>query len=170
MDTQHLSATPRRPRPREILLDRHGQDWKRRVNPDGTRTKWRRIPPSAHPELLEPTQLLLVLHERDPGGPAARPWTLLVARRGDGLGTSYGVTAVREMMDELGAAGYHSSHVLAELDAEGLRVVREVAGAVVVEGEGNSQTWALGVLRALNERGIVADESVVSVQNMIEPV
>ncbi|KAG6358195.1 hypothetical protein INS49_014079 [Diaporthe citri] len=176
---------------KEFATTKSGTSYVRTLNPDGTKTAWKKV--EAPPDNTQPDsrtkQLYLVRHNQAEGEPFH--WSLETAdvEGGDLEGNVYQVSGDAEFMDyrpnqdgvpvpTLSNPDIRDYFVLVpKLTPELEDIVKEVAAAEPPpqaksrkEVKENCQYWAIRVMKKLVELGMMDSQKVVDCQKLLEPL
>lgn len=179
-----MSSEVRTVRNRQYWEDETGQQWTRRMGRDGSWTEWERVeaPPQPEQAAYDPFYLYLVMQSQAQGEPLH--WSLFVARE-TGPGTVYQVKGDNTYMHYQHAANvnlreshsFYNAYQLCELSNDGLQWLDGYANRVpppqaenrasVTE---NCQSWVIRVLRELQSVYVVDEETVDSMEALVQPI
>lgn len=181
-----MSSEARTNRNRQFREDEAGQQWTRRMRPDGSWPEWEMVeaPPQPEEAANDPDPLCLYLVMKNQAEGELRHWCLFVGRE-TGPGTVYQVTGDNTFMhyqheadeDIRNSDEFYTAYQLCELSDDGLRLLDGIVHRVpppqaenrasVTE---NCQTWVIRVLRELQSSHVVDEGTVDSMEAMLEPI
>lgn len=176
---------------KEFAITKSGTSYVRTINPDSTKTAWKKVeaPPANTQPDSRTKQLYLVRHNQAEGEPFH--WSLETAdvEGGDLEGNVYQVSGDAEFMDyrpnqdgvpvpTLSNPDIRDYFVLVpKLTPELEDIVKKVAAAEPPpqaksrkEVKENCQYWVIRVMKKLVDLGMMDTQKVVDCQNLLEPV